>query len=80
MQDYRKAVAQSKRRMKAELDGSRLMETQRQAREELLSKSVQRECRNNTIMDQSQRVNDDTVRTLESFEAKVQLHIEKANM
>ena len=81
MQDYRRAVAHSKRRLKEELKSTKSTFEQREAaREELRAKSLARDQRNNTSLIADQRINEETIRTLESFEARVQSHIEKANV
>ena len=69
--EYRRAVAQSKRQLKQQLEGKQIELTKQRAREELMAKSAQREKINSTSLVEDRNNRIDTLRTLESVEAKV---------
>ena len=80
LQDYRKTVAATKRKMQIELDGSNLVVIKKTAWEVLAAKSDQIERMNQTFQAEDIRNRVETIRTLETVEAKVNYHNEKAQM
>ena len=58
--------------MTEELKGEQILVTKRRAREELLAKSIQRETINTTNLQEDRTSRIETLRTLESVEAKVE--------
>ena len=65
--------------MKEELKGEQILVTKRRARQELLAKSIQRETINTTNLQEDRTSRIETLRTLESVEAKVEQHKNNAN-
>ena len=80
VQDYKKTVAASKRKMKIDLGGDYLKVTERRAREVLQAKADQIERMNQTFQAEDRTNRIETIRTLETVQAKVDYHHEKAKI